>query len=96
MHNSVDFGFVFVCLPFFCSNELLIATFLHCIQMDVNKYCYNAAYGTKLYLVKEKIEDVPKTRAFYRRLRFLDISTKALLVYWIVKKILTYFDVSIY
>ncbi|XP_031626468.1 putative fatty acyl-CoA reductase CG5065 [Contarinia nasturtii] len=64
--------------------------------MDVDNYCYNAAFGTKLYLVKEKVEDIPTALAFHRRLWFLDVFTKSFFTYWIVQKLLSYFNVSIY
>lgn len=64
--------------------------------MDVNEYLYNGALGSRLYLANEKMEDLPKAKVLYRRLKYLDITCKVLFVYLIVKKLLTYFDVSIY
>lgn len=66
------------------------------VQMDINHYLHDAAYGTRLYLVKEKVEDLPKARKLFIRLRYLDIITKTLCIYWIVKILLTRFNVSIY
>lgn len=65
------------------------------LQMDVNKYMNVATCGIKLYLGKEKLEDLPKARAFYKRLRFLDIFSKTLMIYWIAKKLLAYFNVHL-
>lgn len=64
--------------------------------MDVNQYLNNGAFGSRLYLAKEKLEDLPKAKVLFRRLRYLDVTCKVLFVYLIVKKLLTYFNVSIY
>lgn len=63
--------------------------------MDVRKYMHVAACGTKLYLTKEKLEDIPKAREFNRRLRFLDIFSKTLMMYWFAKKLLSFFNVQL-
>lgn len=63
--------------------------------MDVKKYVLEAACGVKVYLGKEKLEDLPKARAYFRRLRILDIFAKTLMTYWIAKKILSYLDVNL-
>lgn len=73
----------------------MICTFHTYLQMDVRKYMFTAACGTKLYLTKEKIEDVPKAREFIRRLRFLDIFSKTLMSYWMAKKLLSFFNIQL-
>ncbi|XP_055309701.1 putative fatty acyl-CoA reductase CG5065 [Sitodiplosis mosellana] len=65
------------------------------MTMDMDEYLQNAACGTKLYLCKEKLENIPKARIFCRRLRFLDIFSKTLMTYWIAKKVLSYFNVHL-
>lgn len=64
--------------------------------MNVDQYCEVCTYGCKVYLAKEKPENIPKARVLLRRLWFLDVSVKIWLTYWILKKILNYLDVTIY
>lgn len=64
--------------------------------MDITEYCNTAAYGTRVYLAKEKPENTPKARLLYQRLWFLDVSTKLLFTYWMAQKWLTYFNITIH
>lgn len=64
--------------------------------MDINTYCGIAARGIKLYLAKESPANAPKARTLLRRLRALDFVVKSLLYYWVLNKVLSYFDVDIY
>lgn len=65
-------------------------------QMNVEEYTDNASLGMKTFLVKEKLDNLPKVKAFYTKLFYLDIFTKTLFTYWIVKKCLAHFDVIVY
>lgn len=65
-------------------------------QMHVLEYCDACAYGYKIYLAKEKPENIPKARALYKRLWYLDVAVKTYLCYWIFKKVLAYFDITFY
>lgn len=56
--------------------------------MDNDEYFENAAYGTKIYVAREKIEDTPKALKTSQRLWVLDKSTKILFTCWILHKLL--------
>lgn len=60
--------------------------------MDTGTFCYIAARGSKMYLAKEKPENAKKARKLVWCLWILDISVKFLLSYWILKTVLSYFD----
>lgn len=64
--------------------------------MDLDKYLCASTRGAKIYLAKEKAENAPKARALFWRLYFLDWTVKLLFSCWILKKALSYFDVTIY
>lgn len=59
-------------------------------------YFRDAAYGTRLYLVKEKPENIPRARITFKCLQYLDIATKSFLTYWIIKKLLNYMNMRLY
>lgn len=65
-------------------------------QLNIHQYCHVGAYGSKVYLAKENPDNVPQARTLFRRLWFLDVVTKLLLTYWILKKIFSYFNVTVY
>lgn len=59
-------------------------------------YVDTATLGSRRYLVKEKDEDLPKALTLFRRLRILDITTKALLSYYLITKFLGYYELSLF
>lgn len=61
--------------------------------MDFNEYCQVATLGSRLYLCKEKEEDLPKARKFMQKLYYLDIIAKILCVVMFVNFLKSYFDV---
>lgn len=63
-------------------------------QMDIQQYFSVATLGSKLYLIKDKKENMPKAHQFMRRLYYLDLSVKILIGIWIVYKILKYLEPS--
>lgn len=92
--------FIYVIYFFYCLIckwiECLIDIFDIVVQMNIDTYCCNAAYGVKVFLAKEKPESSLKARKLYQRLWFLDISTKILLTYWILQNFLSYFNIMIH
>lgn len=60
--------------------------------MDLDKYFEDAALGTKLYLVKEKKEDIPTALAFMAKMYVLDIATKIIIGLWLASTVLAYID----
>lgn len=66
------------------------------LQMITLEYFRGAAVGARVYLVKEKLEDIPKARRTFRRLFYLDLATKTLFTCWIIQKVFSYFQLSIY
>lgn len=63
--------------------------------MSVQEYFRVAVLGTKLYLIKDKKENIPKAKAFSRRLIYLDLLTKIVFWSWIVYAIIKYFEPSV-
>lgn len=76
--------------------RILACNQLICSQMDMNDYCDKGAYGTRLYLVKGKPENIPKAKRLMQRLWYLDVATKSLVTYWLLKKLITYFNITLY
>lgn len=64
------------------------------MQMNVQQYFSVATLGTKLYLVKDKMEDMPKALRFMQRLYYLDLTVKILMGIWVVYKILKFLEPS--
>lgn len=64
--------------------------------MDPSAYCLSAAFGTRIYLAKDKIENISKARAFHLRLRILDLLVKLLISYWLFRKLLKYMNVELF
>lgn len=60
--------------------------------MNLNKYYENAMLGAKLYLVKEKKEDIPAALAFMNKMKLLDKATKIIIGLWLGYTLLTYID----
>lgn len=60
--------------------------------MDVRQYNVSSAFGTRLYFIKDKPEDLPKARACYRRLKIIDKISKTLISLWFINMILKYID----
>lgn len=63
-------------------------------QMDIQQYFSVATLGSKLYLIKDKKENLPKAHQFMRRLYYLDLSVKILIGIWLVYKVLKYLEPS--
>lgn len=64
--------------------------------MELFKYLDVAMIGLKIYLRKEKREDIPKAKAFMKKMGYLDIFTKTLLCYWILSMCLRYFNLTLF
>lgn len=64
--------------------------------METLSYFRANMMGARLYLAKEKPEDIPKARKTFRRLFYLHVVTKTLIVCWIIQKCFNYFELSIY
>lgn len=62
--------------------------------MDVQQYFSVATLGTKLYLVKDKIEDLPKALQFMKKLYYLDLTVKILIGIWLFYKLLKFLEPS--
>lgn len=60
--------------------------------MDVQQYFRAASLGIKLYLVKEKLEDLPKALEFTRRLYYLDLTVKIIIGVWLFNKLVRYLE----
>lgn len=60
--------------------------------MNLNKYHENAILGGRLYLVKEKKEDIPAALAFMNKMRLLDKTTKIIIGLWLAYTLLAYID----
>lgn len=61
--------------------------------MDFYEYVKIATLGTKIYLCKEKEENLPKALAFMQKLYYLDITAKILCGLLILYFLKSYFDV---
>lgn len=85
-----------LCFIFNSNNSLICFIWFIYSQMNVIEYCEVSAYGYKVYLAKEKPENIPKARALYSRLFVLDVAVKLFLSYWILKKVLSYFEITVY
>lgn len=64
------------------------------VQMDIQQYFSVATLGTKLYLVKDKREDLPRALKFMDRLYYLDLIVKLLVGYWLVYRFIKYMEPS--
>lgn len=60
--------------------------------MDIQQYFSVATMGTRVYLVKDKKENLPKALQFTQRLYYLDLTVKMLFGIWIVYKLLKYLE----
>lgn len=60
--------------------------------MDIQQYFSVATMGTRVYLVKDKKENLPKALQFTKRLYYLDLTVKILFGIWIVYQLLKYLE----
>lgn len=55
--------------------------------MDNQEYFSSGAIGTKLYLINEKIENLPQAKRFMQKLYYLDKAAKFVFAFFITKKL---------
>lgn len=59
-------------------------------QLPHDKYFKNAALGTKIYILREKKENLPKARKIMNQLYYLDKVVKYLFFFYLIKKLFKY------